>query len=93
MARRDGLFTDLLNVAYKLRGRSALRSQFSRRILHLVAAAFSRPVTTTTFADMSTVVIHSGVHAIASIFIRSADRVRVGAVMSFIKTEAISWGS
>ena len=87
MARRDGLFTDLLNVAYKLpwQGGVAL-AILSGGILHLVAAAFSRPVTTTTFADMSTVVIHSGVHAIASIFqFVLPIAFVVGAVMSFIK--------
>ena len=87
MARRDGLFTDLLDLAFKLPWQASVSLAIVvGGALHLVAVASSGPVTTTTFADMSTVVIHSGVHAIASIFqFVLPIAFVVGAVMSFIK--------
>jgi restriction system protein len=87
MARRDGLFTDLMDVASKLPWQASVGLAIVLGgVLHLVAAAFSGPETTTTLANMSTVVIHKMVYTFASILQYVVPiAFLIGAAVSFIE--------
>jgi len=66
MARRQAVFTDLLEFSAKLPWQVAAGlAVASFAVLHVVAVAFSSPVAATSIADIGKVVIHSGIHTLA----------------------------
>ena len=87
MARRDGLFTDLMIVASKLTWKVSVGLAIVVFVgLHLIAAMTSSPIKATSTADMPAVIIHTGIHTFAYFlqFIVPAGFL-IGAVVSFIK--------
>jgi restriction system protein len=66
MARRQGVFDDLMHIGVKLPWRAAvLLAAGAFLVLHLIAVGTSAPATTTTLAGLGTAVGHQLIHTIA----------------------------